>query len=156
MSPSLPIQRDRSQPNLKFTSPVAEKTFRSMRSAAKDRPEIHFVAVSHSDQQSTDKWLKAIGGAGDIGIVVDHDRTLYARWGLDISSLWHVLNPWSLWNVYKLGKTDGIWNKPTESGSRWQTTGMFVVDGQGVVRWGGASVTADEIPDYNEAVHSLS
>lgn len=127
-----------------------------MRAAAKDRPDIHFIAVSHSDQQSTDTWLKAIGGMDDIGVVVDNDRTLYARWGLDVSSLWHVLNPWSLWNVYKLGKSDGIWNRPTESGSRWQTAGMFVVHGQGVVKSGGASLAADEIPDYEKAVRSLS
>lgn len=83
---------------------------------------------------------------------MDESRTLYALWGLRISNSWHVLNPWSLYSVYKLGKVEGIWNRPTESGSRWQTAGSWAIDEKGVVRWGGAAKTADEVPDFKEAL----
>ncbi|PBP28746.1 hypothetical protein BUE80_DR000275, partial [Diplocarpon rosae] len=36
----------------------------------------------------------------------------------------------TLWEAYALGKREGIWNRPTESGSRWQTAGSFAVDGE--------------------------
>ncbi len=72
-----------------------------------------------------------------------------------MSNPWHVLNPWSLYSVYKLGKTEGIWNRPTESGNRWQTAGGWAVDGKGIVRLGGVAKTADEVPDFGEAMKAL-
>ena len=47
------------------------------------------------------------------------------------------------------------WNRPTESGSRWQTSGSFAVDRNGVVRWGGPAGRADFIPDFEEAVKAV-
>lgn len=135
--------------------PFAEKTFRSFRAAASTHPSLNFVAVSHSDQSATHKWLEAVGGAENVRIIVDSERELFARWGLGVSSFWHVLNPASMWSVYKLGKEQGIWNRPTESGNRWQTSGSFAVDRNGVVRWGGAAGRADWIPDFEEAVKAV-
>lgn len=168
--------------------PFAEKTFLSFRAAASTHPSINFVAVSHSDQIATDKWLEAVGGADNVHVIVDSERELFARWGLGVSSFWHVLNPASMWNVYRLGKEHGIvssfpsllfpssyptrcgnasslnrklltrglqWNRPTESGSRWQTSGSFAVDRKGVVRWGGPAGRADFIPDFEEAVKAV-
>ncbi|KAK4694565.1 hypothetical protein P7C71_g3038, partial [Lecanoromycetidae sp. Uapishka_2] len=135
--------------------PFAEKTFLSLRTTASAHPEISCVAVSHSDQAATDKWLESVGGAGDVQIVVDPDREVYAQWGLGISNFWHVLSPWSMWSVYKLGKEEGIWNRPTESGSRWQTSGSFAIDEDEVVTWGEASPSADWIPDFGEALETL-
>ncbi|KAL2043344.1 hypothetical protein N7G274_003650 [Stereocaulon virgatum] len=135
--------------------PFAEKTFISLRSTASSNPNISCIAISHSDRSSTSKWLESIGGPGNIRIIVDPERKLYAQWGLGVSSLWHVLSPWSLWSVYQLGKEEGIWNRPTESGSRWQMSGAFAVDGEGVVRWGGAAELADWIPDFREGVRRL-
>ncbi len=57
--------------------------------------------------------------------------------------------------MYKLGKQNGIWNKPTESGSRWQTSGSFAVDGKGVVRWVKVAEAADDMPDFQEALKSV-
>ena len=48
------------------------------------------------------------------------------------------------------------WNRPTESGSRWQTSGSFAVDRNWVVRWGGAAERADWIPDFEEAVKAVA
>ncbi|KAK5156077.1 hypothetical protein BJ546DRAFT_835304 [Cryomyces antarcticus] len=135
--------------------PFAEKTFISMRDKAASNPNIHFVAVSHSDQASTKKWIEALGGAGSVEVIVDPEREIFARWGLGISSFWHVLSPWSMWSVYRLGKDEGIWNRPTESGSRWQTAGSFAMDGKGTVKWGHAAQRADHVPDFDEAVKSV-
>lgn len=57
--------------------------------------------------------------------------------------------------MYALGKGEGIWNRPTESGSRWQTAGSWAVDGEGVVRWGGLSKSADDVPTFGESVKVL-
>lgn len=55
-------------------------------------------------------------------------------------------------SVFKLGREEGIWNKPTESGNRWQTAGSFGVDGQGVVQWSQPAQSADDIPDFAEGL----
>lgn len=72
-----------------------------------------------------------------------------------MSSAWHVLNPWSMFSVYTLGKKEGIWNRPTESGNRWQTSGSFAVDGEGVVKWGGVAKAADDVPYFMEALMAV-
>jgi len=91
-----------------------------------------------------------------VEIIVDTDREIYAKYGLGVSSAWHVLNPWSMYSVYKLGKTEEIWNKPTESGTRWQTSGSFAVDRNGVVKWAQVAKAADDIPDFENALKNLS
>lgn len=136
--------------------PFAEKTFRNLREAASNNPDIRFVAVSHSDQGSTDRWLDALGGGkGAVELLVDPGRDLFAQWGLGVSSLWHVLSPWSMYSVYRLGKEEGIWNRPTESGNRWQTAGSWAADKEGVVRWGGPSKQADDVSEFGQAVKAL-
>jgi len=117
---------------------------------------VNFIAVSHSDEESTEKWVVAVGGQWDVtSVIVDSERELYAQWGLGVSSAWHVLNPWSMYSAIKLGKQEKIWNKPTESGSRWQTSGSFAVDGEGIVRWASVAKAADHIPDFSEALNAL-
>lgn len=136
--------------------PWAEKTFLNIREIAGDHRDIDFIAVSHSDQESTDNWLKALPQAGsepaNVKVVVDAEVEAYAAWGLGPASWAHVLSPWQLWNVYKLGQTEQIWNRPTESGSRWQMSGSYAVDAEHIVRWGRPMNRADEVPDFGEAV----
>jgi AhpC/TSA antioxidant enzyme len=138
-----------------ISCPVAEKTFDELRRAAAKNPEVRFIAVSHSSEDATEKWVIAVGGEWDVEVIVDAERELYARWGLGISSLWHVLNPWSLYSVYKLASGEKIKNRPTESGSRWQTSGSFAVDQDGIVRWSRVAKHADDIPDVQEALATL-
>lgn len=88
-------------------------------------------------------------------MVVDVERETYAQWGLGVSSAWHVLNPWSLYSVYRLGKQEKIWNKPTESGNRWQTSGSFAIDERGVVKWTKVASAADDVPDFKDALEAL-
>jgi len=120
---------------------VAEKTLKDLRQLADKHDDVDFIAVSHSDEQSTDKWVTSVGGNRRIKIIVDSERAIYAQWGLGVSSVWHVLNPWSLWNAFSLGSKEQIWNRPTESGSRWQTAGGFAVDGAGIVKWARGSLS---------------
>jgi hypothetical protein len=143
---------DQVHPNV---TTVAEKTFIKLRETAAAHPEITCIAISHSDEASTNNWLQAVGGAESVRIIVDDQRELYAAWGLGVSSWWHVLSPSGLFAVYKLGKEEGIWNRPTGSGSRWQMAGSFAVDGEGTVVWGGASASADEIPYFEQAVKAI-
>jgi hypothetical protein len=134
---------------------VAEKTFQQLRKLAGKNPGVNFIAISHSSEEATEKWIIAVGGKWDVSVIVDEDRELYAQWGLPISTTWHVLNPWSLYSVYRLGKNENIWNRPTESGNRWQTSGSFAFDGQGVIRWASIAKNAHDIPDFNEALKAL-
>ncbi|KAJ7203956.1 hypothetical protein B0H12DRAFT_1225574 [Mycena haematopus] len=89
-----------------------------------------------------------------VEILVDADRDIFALWGLGFVSR-AFLSPSGLWAVYRLGKDEGIWNRDTESGNRWQTSGSFAVDGEGMVRWGGPMQRAHEIPNFEEAVKIL-
>jgi hypothetical protein len=137
---------------------VAEKTFLQLRALAPVHPNIHFVAISHSNQAATDKWLAALpepsrNSQSNLQIVVDDARAIYAAWGLGTSSLWHVLG--SISSVSKLEKEDGIKVRSTESGNRWQTAGNFAVDAQGTVRWSRKDERADDMPDVKQGVDAV-
>lgn len=91
-------------------------------------------------------------------MIVDHERELYNAWGLGVSSFWHVLNPWSMYAVLKLARAEGdekFTNRPTESGNRWQTSGSFGVDGEGILRWAKVAKGSDDIPDFEEGVQAV-
>ncbi|KAJ0134372.1 hypothetical protein CTA2_2460, partial [Colletotrichum tanaceti] len=138
----------------------AEKSFVVLRDAASRNPRVAFVAVSHSSESHTKKWVSEVGGPGPgsgnpVEVVVDEDRRVYAAWGLGASGFTHLLAPSALAGVFRLSREEGITNRPTESGSRWQTSGAWAVDGQGRVSWGGPARTAPEIPDLEEALSSL-
>jgi hypothetical protein len=132
--------------------PVAEKTFKQLTAISAKHRALHCVAVSHSSQEATEKWIPQVGGEWEVEVIVDEDRDLYAAWGLGISSTWHVFNPAAIYSVYSLGKNENIWNRPTESGSRWQTGGAFAVDKDGVIRWAHVSKSADDIPNFEEVI----
>ena len=87
--------------------------------------------------------------------MVDPTRELYAQWGLGLSSTWSSLSPFVLYSAVSMGVREGIWNRPTESGSRWQTSGAFAVDQTGLVRWTHVDATANDIPDLEDAVMVL-
>ena len=134
---------------------VAEKTFRNLTQFSTRHPELQCVAVSHSSQDATDKWVVELGGEWDVRVLVDYERDLYAAFGLGVASTWHVMSPRALYATYRLGKDEGIWNRATESGTRWQMGGAFAVDAAGYVRWAKAARAADEVPDLEEAARAL-
>lgn len=141
--------------------------------------------MSHSNQPHTTRWLHDVlgrdsssrGSGGDaqqeqgqqqptqspappalpdnLDVEVDEGRGAFAAWGLGVSSLWHVLSPRGLYDVYRLAREEGIANRPTESGYRWQTSGSWAVDARGRVVWGGAAGAANEIPNFEEAVRAV-
>ena len=141
--------------------PFAEQTFRALRAGAAANKNIHFIAISHSSTSATEKWVKDVGGSREnnsapaVDVIVDEQCEIYTQWGLGATSLAHVLNPSALYAVYALGREKGIWNKPTESGSRWQRSGAWAVDEKGVVIWGHAAERADDTIDVEEAVKAL-
>ena len=138
-----------------LTKVVAEKTFLSLRKIAEARSDVHCIAVSHSDESATDKWLKAIGGAGNVEVIVDHERKLYGQYGLGVSSAWHVLNPWSMSDVFKLAREQQIKNRPTESGTRWQTAGTFALDATGEVKYVQVAQQASDNGDFRKALKAV-
>ncbi|RAH45356.1 uncharacterized protein BO95DRAFT_443291 [Aspergillus brunneoviolaceus CBS 621.78] len=168
-SPELPLPNPNRQPTIILFlrhcgCPVAESDFRTLRLAAAQHPQLDFVAVSHSDAPSTARWLEAVGGAAAPGsgsrstpvrVIVDVERRLYARWGSGVASWSHVMSPSALMNIVKLGREKGIWNRPTQSGSRWQAGGFWAVDGEGIVRWGRPARRTDDFMDVEAAIQAV-
>lgn len=113
------------------------------------------IAVSHSDKPSTDKWVESVGGAANVQVIVDSERKIYGQYGLGVASFWHVLNPWSLGAVFTMAREEKIANRPTESGTRWQTSGVYAVDASGVVKYSHPSATTDDLGDLEAAVKSI-
>jgi len=139
--------------------PFAEKTFLNLREVARAHRNTSFIAVSHSSQQATDSWLASLPQAGsepdNLQVIVDDTCEAYAAWGLGVAGFGHVLSPAGLYGVWKLGREEGIWNRPTESGSRWQVSGSFGVDGMGVVRWSRPAERVDDVPDFDEGAAAV-
>ncbi|KAF2161056.1 hypothetical protein M409DRAFT_69931 [Zasmidium cellare ATCC 36951] len=139
--------------------PFAEKTFLRLREAAKTHQDIDFIAVSQSEDGSTDKWLKSLPQYGtepsNLQIVIDDKKEVYSKWGMGISSWAHVLAPGALSNLFTLAG-EGIKNRPTETGSRWQMGGAYAVGENGRIKWGGPAPRADDVPDFEEVVKKLS
>lgn len=128
---------------------VAEKAFNNLRLLAEDYPSIMCIAVSHCTRKETDSWVEVIGGPGRVTLVVDDNRELYSQWGLGISNTWYLLNPWT-----QAESAKAPWGREM-SGSRWQMGGTWAVDGRGVIKWGGMSKRADEMPALDQAIESL-
>lgn len=74
---------------------VAQKTFLALRALANKHQfnNLTCIAVSHSSQAATQKWLDLIGGAWNVQVIIDEDRAIYAAWGLGLSSVWYYFNP---------------------------------------------------------------
>ncbi len=145
----------RTTANSRLFFPVAEKTFRNLTKFSTRHPEIRCVAVSHSSQDATEKWVVEVGGEWEVEVLVDYERDLYASWGLGMASTWHVMSPSALYSTYRLGKDEGIWNRAAESGTRWQTSGAFAIDAAGYVRWARVAKSATDLPDFKEALAAL-
>ncbi|ERS99674.1 uncharacterized protein SPSK_09717 [Sporothrix schenckii 1099-18] len=150
--------------------PFAEKTFRSLAALSEDRPELTCIAVSQASREVTDLWVADIGGAWEVEVVADPERSLYARWGLGLNTSWQMFNPRALYATYALGRDEGIWSRAwgghkkvpvpsgstTESGSgsspngnKWQMGGAFAVDVAGGIRWVHVPVASEDIIDFN-------
>lgn len=134
---------------------VAEKSFKQLTTLSQKYPGLHCIAVSHSSAEATERWIPQVGGVWSTDIVVDEDRDLYAQWGLGLGNTWHISGPKVLYSVFRLGTDEGIWNRTTESGTRWQVSGAFAVDEGGVVRYAHMSKAADDLADLKVAAQSV-
>jgi hypothetical protein len=133
--------------------PFAEATLRALRDAAAAHPDIDWIAISHAGPEPTQRWCDAIGGRGDVEVLLDVDRRCYAAWGLGRSSLAHFLGRRSLGEVARLAR-QGIRNRHPE-GTRWQQAGTFAIGGDGVVCWRHLPSHAGELPDLEEAAAAV-
>ncbi|KAH7161214.1 hypothetical protein EDB81DRAFT_755788 [Dactylonectria macrodidyma] len=162
----------------------AQKTFLSLRTLANRHGEaLTCIAVSHSSEQATKKWVDMLGGAWSVRVVIDEDRALYAAWGLGLGSMWYLFNPTTQMQGWKekgwLGdevagaiQRTGIKEKPSSStggpdgedggdgpttvmGNKWQEAGAFAVDGTGTVIWGGKALRADDVMDLDYGARIL-
>jgi hypothetical protein len=129
--------------------PFAEATMHALRDAAAERPEIDWIAVSHAPPNATERWCEAVGGRGEVQVLLDQDRACYAAWGLGRSSLGHFMGRSSLTEVSRLARR-GIRNRHPE-GTRWQRAGTFAIDAAGAVRWRHLPAHAGELPDLAAA-----
>ncbi|KAF3059693.1 putative alkyl hydroperoxide reductase subunit c thiol specific antioxidant protein [Daldinia childiae] len=135
--------------------PFAEKAFKNLTSTSTQYKDVHFIAVSHSSPEATERWVIEVGGNWEVQVVVDYERELYAHWGLGIGTTWQIMGPMSLYKTFRLGKDENIWNRATESGNRWQTSGAFALDQDGMVKYSRVAASSSELPDLEAALTSL-
>lgn len=166
---------------------VAQKQFLALRALA-NKHQFHnltCIAISHSSQAATAKWLDLIGGAWNVQVIIDEDRAIYAAWGLGLSSVWYYFNPTTQTAAWKekgwLGvkvatsiqrqgtatsldaatqqheaNEDGEVGGPgTTMGNKWQQGGAFAVDDRGTVVWGGKAKSADDLMDLEAGIQAL-
>ena len=116
-----------------------------MRTLANRNPSIHFIAISHCTPTATSDWVKKLGGAWGVDVVVDQTRELYALWGLGISNWGHVLHPRNGYNQIMLGRKEGLYGGQVGEGAcRWQMGGAYAIDDRGIVKWGGPMKSVDD------------
>lgn len=124
-----------------------------------------------------------MGGAWNVQIVIDEDRSVYAAWGLGLGSVWYVLNPQTQVQAWKekgwLGgkvatavkRTDGHTRQPsyqangtgvldtegpmTVMGNKWQTAGAWAVNEQGQIVWGSKATSMDDVMDLDAGLAAL-
>ncbi|KAG4218600.1 hypothetical protein PC116_g32920 [Phytophthora cactorum] len=65
------------------------------------------------------------------------------------------MGPMSRYKTFRLGKDENIWNRPTESGNRWQNSGAFAIDQDGIVKYSRVAASSSELPDLEAALTSL-
>lgn len=163
---------------------VAQKTFMALRSIANRHPDtMRCIAVSHSSAHATQKWIDLMGGAWNVEVVVDEDRSLYAAWGLGVASLMYLFHPAAQVQGWKetgwlgdevaaaVNRTQGLAARQRSAfdddddddgednsgvmGSKWQEAGAFAVDGKGTVIWGGKATRSDDMMNLEEGARIL-
>ena len=123
---------------------------------------IKVILVSHSSEEATNKWFQAVQQSGRlpansedqeraVSIVIDDEMELYAAWGLGVAKTGHVLNLATVYAALSLGWREGLWDRATESGSRWQTAGAYGIDRFGIVKWVHVPRLASDLADFEDA-----
>ena len=66
----------------------------------------------------TNEWVEALGGRGNITLVIDTTRELYGKWGLPLTGVAHTFGLTSLSQVVSLAWNEGIYNRATKGKCR--------------------------------------
>jgi hypothetical protein len=142
-----------------------EQLLGTLREAARENPDVAFVAVTHGDPAAATAWCGALGldrsavraveaadvpdqdGAGpdNLHILVDEARELYAAWGLDLGGVGYLFRPAVLRARRRARRGETTGQPP--SGTRWQRAGVFGVDPDGTVRTCHIAAHAADRPD---------
>ncbi|KAI6781927.1 uncharacterized protein J7T54_005137 [Emericellopsis cladophorae] len=148
----------------------AQKTFLALRSIANRHVgTIRCVAVSHSSPHATKKWIDMIGGAWDVEVLIDEQRSLYASWGLGLGNFMYLFHPAAQAQAWKekgwLGdevaaavtRTSAVAEEDEGGvlGNKWQEAGAFAVDTKGTVVWGGKATRSDDMMNLDEGAMIL-
>ena len=123
---------------------------------------IKVILVSHSSEEATNQWLQVVQQSGRltanfenqelaVSIIIDDELELYAAWGLGVAKTEHVLNLATVYAAISLGWREGLWDRATESGSRWQTAGAYGIDRFGIVKWVHVPRLASDLADFEDA-----
>lgn len=134
--------------------PFAERTVRKLRALAPLHPDLQCIIVSHGDPQTTERWLRSIGGAQGLTWVYDPQRQHYGAYGVGYSSARHFLGPASLLGVAAL-LTRGIRNR-SASGTRWQPAATFLLDASRSVLWCHRPAHAADVPRLSQVLHGYA
>lgn len=132
--------------------PFAEAAFRSLRDQG-SAAGVCAIAISHGSPSATERWIAQLGGAGPVHLLIDESRQEYARWGLGLAPVMHLLHPRVPLAAVRLALR-GIHNR-SASGNRWQMSGTFAIDRSGILRYRHVPRTAEEHPDLGAALAAL-
>lgn len=130
--------------------PFAEATVKSMRHWATLYPDIDFIAITHGDPHITNNWLENIGGSAGVIHIHNSDRTLHGQWGIGFSDKHHFTGVATLASVFSL-LFQGIHNRE-DTGTRWQRSATFFVDGGGRIVWHHHAQSAHELPNIKNVI----
>lgn len=148
-----------------------EHMLTEFRETARATPDVQFVAITHGDPEAATGWCEELGldrvavhnpdaedavdrwcrgtDAGNLRVIVDEERELYAEWGLGLGGLRHLLRPTVVRNLLRARRAGA--KDRTPSGTRWQRAGMFGVDPDGTVRTRYIADYAGDLPDIRVA-----
>lgn len=150
-----------------------EAMLTDLRDAARRRPGIDFIAVTHGDAEQATDWCRQLGikrirvtpvgsdeslqwcqgKQSNLRVLVDPERQVYGMWGLGLGGADHLLDPRVLYSLCKVHLKGSRDRDP--SGTRWQRSGMFAVDGDDVIRFVHTADRAGDMPDIEAAVAEL-
>lgn len=143
--------------------PFAEKEVKILGQAAKENAKLHVIIVQHSQEDETRKWFTRIGGEEALPdksrytLVADPDRKIYAAWGIGQLGWTGMINGTVMKALKVLKDDEGIDLSQTGKGSyRWQNSGGFAVDPEGLIRWRKLAESSADMCDYVEAAKAVA
>ena len=86
-----------------------------------------------------------------VSIIIDDELELYATRGLGVAKTQHVLNLSTVYAEISLGWREGLWDRATESVSRWQTAGAYGIDRFGIVKWVHVPRLVSDLANFEDA-----